>query len=168
MMLSALLKKTEVRPEVSEETTEITQDAIKKKAVMENKTTMMSPPLKSLAVEANSHVSETVQNEIIRPVKVPESQPTEVSQAQLLNIDISEEQVVTMEQNLNELQKDVSLFRDEKGWVVRFHSRDNLLSQMGFHDNDLIRFGHFEKLKEDPSRSELITRLESVMMNLQR
>ncbi|WP_413612162.1 hypothetical protein [Bdellovibrio sp. HCB-110] len=98
----------------------------------------------------------------------PETNKNEISQTHLLNLDISEEQIVEMEQHLGDLQKDVSLFRDNKGWIVRFHTQNNLLSKTGLKDNDLIRFGQIERLKEDPNNTELISRLEAIIMSLQR
>lgn len=100
--------------------------------------------------------------------EIEENEKSEKSHIHVLNLDISEDQVVQMEQHLIDLQKDVSLFRDKTGWIVRFHIQDNLLATTGIRDNDLIRFGHIEKLKEDPNRADLITRLEAVMMSLQR
>lgn len=88
--------------------------------------------------------------------------------ANTLNIDISEQQIVRMEQELPELQKDVSLYRDNKGWTVRFHRQDNLLSLTGINDNDLIRFEQIESIKKDPTKTELISRLEHIMEQLQR
>lgn len=92
----------------------------------------------------------------------------ETSEIQTLNLDISEEQITEMEQHFSDLQKDVSLFRDNNGWVVRFHNENNLLSSVGIKDNDFIRFGQIQQLKEDQSKAELISRLEAVMVNLQR
>lgn len=88
--------------------------------------------------------------------------------ANTLNIDISEQQISRMEQELPELQKDVSLYRDNKGWTVRFHRQDNLLSLTGINDNDLIRFEQIESIKKDPTKTALISRLEHIMEQLQR
>lgn len=77
-------------------------------------------------------------------------------------------QISEMEQNLNDLQKDVSLFKDRRGWIVRFHVENNLLSQTGLKDNDLITFKQLQKLKEDPNKADLMTRLEVVMGTIQR
>ncbi len=71
-----------------------------------------------------------------------------------------------MEENLSDLQKEVSLFRDNTGWIVCFHSQNNLLSRIGIKDNDLIRFGQIEKLKQDPNKTALISRLEAVIETL--
>lgn len=92
----------------------------------------------------------------------------EVSASKVLNIDLSEEQVTEMEMHLPELQKDVSLFRDNEGWIVRFHTQGNILSNVGIKDNDLIRFGQIQELKKDPEKVELISRLEAIFHNLQR
>jgi hypothetical protein len=91
--------------------------------------------------------------------------PTTV--ANTLNIDISEQQITRMEEELPELQKDVSLYRDNKGWTVRFHRQDNLLSLTGINDNDLIRFEQIAQIKKDPAKTELISRLENIMLQLQ-
>lgn len=96
------------------------------------------------------------------------SNPSEPTPAQLLNLDISEAQIAEIEENLSDLQKEVSFFRDNSGWIVRFHTESNLLSQIGMKDNDLIRFGQIEKLKEDPSKTALISRLEAVIETLRR
>lgn len=90
-----------------------------------------------------------------------------VAVANTLHIDISESQIERMEQELPELQKDVSLFRDNKGWTVRFHRQDNLLSLTGINDNDLICFEQIERIKKDPTKTELISRLENIMLQLQ-
>lgn len=99
------------------------------------------------------------------PADTKQEDPADV--ANVLNIDISEQQIARMESELPELQKDVSLFRDNKGWTVRFHRQDNLLSLTGINDNDLIRFEQIERIKKDPSKTELISRLENIMVQLQ-
>ena len=86
----------------------------------------------------------------------------------VLNLDVSEAQVSQMELNIDELQRDVSLFREQRGWVVRFHRKENLLAKIGVQDNDFIREGHFERLKQISDRAELMTRLEAIMNQLQR
>lgn len=108
--------------------------------------------------------------EVSSSQETPESprqeDPTEV--ANVLNIDISEKQISRMEQELPELQKDVYLFRDNKGWIVRYNRQENLLSLTGINDNDFIRFEQIERIKKDPSKKELISRLENIMVQLQR
>lgn len=115
--------------------------------------------------ESNREVS------ALSPSPSGNSQDTELSekvQAQLLNLNVTEEQIAEMEENLSDLQKEVSFYKDNAGWIVRFHSQDNLLSHLGIKDNDLIRFGQIERLKQDPTKTELISRLEAVIETLQR
>lgn len=134
----------------------------------------------SSKVEPNANVKEigsvkTRKSEVVLSVLPPSTPESEVvtnlnetSDVRTLDLDISEEQITEMEQHFSDLQKDVSLFRDSNGWVVRFHNKNNLLSSVGIKDNDFIRFGQIQKLKEDHSKGELISRLEAVMVNLQR
>jgi hypothetical protein len=84
----------------------------------------------------------------------------------MLSLDISDEDLQLLEQNIAELQNEVSLYKDDKGWVVRFNNADNLLSMIGLQDNDFIRYKQFEAMKNDPVNGEKFTRLEAVFQNL--
>lgn len=86
----------------------------------------------------------------------------------LVVLNISEARVEALEQNFSELQRDISLFKDDRGWTVRFHRNTNLLSSMGIQDNDLISFELFQQLKKDPSKGNLVSRLEIIFSNLER
>ena len=85
-----------------------------------------------------------------------------------IDLSLSAFQVENMEHELGVLQKDVSLFRYKKGWLVRFHAQENLLSEIGVRDNDFIRFSQFEQMKKDFSQKELVSRLENVLSQLER
>jgi len=87
---------------------------------------------------------------------------------QVLNFDFSEDQILELEINLNELQNQVSFFRDNQGWTVQYYDEPNLLSDIGIKNNDFIPFDDIQKLKEDPYKGKLISRLESIMESLQR
>lgn len=80
----------------------------------------------------------------------------------------SEETVENMEQNIAALQKDVSVVKDREGWIVRFHSTNNLLSQVGISDNDMIRFNQLDEMRLNPDTQDLANRMESVLANLER
>lgn len=99
-------------------------------------------------------------------LKLKQEEP--VNPKQHLKLDISDEQISTLEENLPELQKDVSLYRENEGWSVRFHQPTNILSNMGLKDSDLIRFSSLQEMKQDPSKQELISRLEQVLHQLER
>ena len=141
------------------DTPEISQDEIEKPSI----------PSKELYADKagakKSNLVLQVSSAQDTPMDPKPEDPTVV--ANNLNIDISEQQISRMEQELPELQKDVSLYRDNKGWTVRFHRQDNLLSLAGINDNDLIRFEQIENIKKDPSKAELISRLENIMLQLQ-
>ncbi len=102
--------------------------------------------------------------------KAPTSQATDSSKpsSQMLTINISENELDTIERNISDLQKDVSLFKDSKGWKVRFYRDPNLIASLGINDNDIINFEQFNKLKTDPEKEPLINRLESVFSELER
>lgn len=85
-----------------------------------------------------------------------------------ISLELSSEQVATLEANLRDLQKDVSLYREQAGWSVRFHHPTNIMSMFGFKDSDLIRFSSLQAMKQDPSKQELISRLEQVLSQLER
>lgn len=135
---------------------------------------LMNTELPKMELKPDSKSKKTHRRDLVLEVassqETPESpkqeDPTEV--ANVLNIDISEKQIARMEEELPELQKDVSLFRDDKGWIVRYNRQENLLSLTGINDNDFIRFEQIERIKKDPSKRELISRLENIMLQLQR
>ena len=97
----------------------------------------------------------------------PTPTPTE-SPKRILNFEVSEPEVHQMEANLDTLQKEVSLFREERGWVVKFYSSQNALADTGVRDGDLIRFNHLDTMKRNPETAELAQRLEDVLLSLQR
>ncbi|MGE5084684.1 MAG: hypothetical protein ACM3MG_00175 [Bacillota bacterium] len=85
-----------------------------------------------------------------------------------INFVFNEETLETMEQNIVILQKEVSVIKDRDGWVVHFHSPDNLLSQIGLSDNDMIRFNQLDEMRLNPDTQDLAMRMESVLANLER
>ncbi len=89
-------------------------------------------------------------------------------ESQILNIDITNEQIENIEQNISDLQKDVKIFKDSKGWVVKFYRNENLISSLGINDNDIIRFDQLNRLKADPSKEHQISQLESIFYQLER
>jgi hypothetical protein len=147
---------------------ELSQDDLIKPTAI--KSSELSPDLKPKTMEKLASKKGNLVLEVASAQDTPADpkpeDPTTV--ANVLNIDISEQQILRMEQELPELQKDVSLYRDNKGWTVRFHRQDNLLSLTGINDNDLIRFEQIERIKKDPSKTQLISRLENIMLQLQR
>ena len=147
------------------ESTNSPEDDLKTSKTKRTKIVKEKKPLEmeQLKSQTLSVVGQTKSNDV--PVAETEEE-TDIKA--VLNFDVSQEQVEAMEHAIPELQKDVSLFRDSKGWVVRFHSQPNLLSDIGLKDNDLIRFSQIQKLKRDPEQAELISRLESVLNSLQR
>jgi hypothetical protein len=82
--------------------------------------------------------------------------------------DISEDEVEILEQNIPELQDQVTLYRENDGWHVRFKDPSNLLADFGILDNDVIRFSQIEEMKKDPSMERLTGRLEDVLHSLER
>lgn len=85
-----------------------------------------------------------------------------------LNFQISEAQIDAMEAQLPELQKEVSLFREQNGWLVRLHGHENLFAAIGVEDNDFIRFTQFDDMKKNPATEHLASRLEDILSNLER
>lgn len=85
-----------------------------------------------------------------------------------VNFVFNEETLETMEQNIVTLQKEVSVIKDRDGWILRFHSPDNLLSHIGLSDNDLIRFHQLDEMRLNPDTQDLALRMESVLANLER
>lgn len=85
-----------------------------------------------------------------------------------VNFIFNEETLETMEQNIVTLQKEVSVIKDRDGWILRFHSPDNLLSHIGLSDNDLIRFHQLDEMRLNPDTQDLAMRMESVLANLER
>lgn len=85
-----------------------------------------------------------------------------------VNFIFNEETLETMEQNIVTLQKEVSVIKDRDGWVVRFHSPDNLMSHIGLSDNDMIRFNQLDEMRLNPDTQDLAMRMESVLANLER
>jgi hypothetical protein len=102
----------------------------------------------------------------VQEARRPHAEPEE--KVKILNIEFSDEQVSTMEQNIDELQKDVSFYRDTQGWIVHFNSQENPMAFAGLKDGDFIRFQQLNELKKDPSKEPLVSRLEGVMQQLQR
>lgn len=94
--------------------------------------------------------------------------PQEEEASEVFNLDIAESELAMMEENLSDLQKDVSLVRSEDGWIVRFYNSSNLMESIGVKDRDLIRFSHLEALKRDPTKTYLVSRLESLFSHLER
>lgn len=86
----------------------------------------------------------------------------------VFNLDIAESELTMMEENLSDLQRDVSLIRSEEGWIVRFYNSSNLMESIGVKDHDLIRFSHLEALKRDPTKTYMVSRLESLFSHLER
>ncbi|WP_413291441.1 hypothetical protein [Bdellovibrio sp. HCB337] len=84
------------------------------------------------------------------------------------NLNITEEQIQAMEKSLGTLQKDVSVFKDTAGWVVRFHQPSKLMSDLGVQDNDLISFHQLQSIKSQPALQDLVARLEAVLGHLQK
>lgn len=150
------------------DTPEISQDEIEKPSIPNKELYAEGLKLKAMdkAGAKKSNLVLQVSSAQDTPMDPKPEDPTVV--ANTLNIDISEQQISRMEQELPELQKDVSLYRDNKGWTVRFHRQDNLLSLTGINDNDLIRFEQIESIKKDPTKTALISRLENIMVHLQR
>lgn len=103
-----------------------------------------------------------LQPALTAPLPGPEAAP------HAINLNISEEQVSNLEENFADLQKDVSVYRDQQGWVVRFHHNSNPLADMGLQDNDMIRFSQFHEDTQDPDRDRLYSRLEQVLIDLER
>lgn len=100
------------------------------------------------------------------------SQPSALSIRPTANVlkglNITESQIQKMEAYLPELQKDVSLFKDTQGWVVRFHHSSKIMSGLGVKDGDLISFKHLQDMKNEPALKALVGRLESVLSQLQK
>lgn len=84
------------------------------------------------------------------------------------NLNITEAQISAMEQSLGTLQKDVSLFKDTAGWVVRFHQPSKVMSDLGVQDNDLISFHQLDGIRSQPALQDLVKRLEAVLSQLQK
>lgn len=101
-------------------------------------------------------------------VSASEEQPQQSNPPHPVYFIFSEETVENMEQNIATLQKDVSVIKEQDGWVVRFHSTHNLLSQLGISDNDLIRFNQLDEMRLNPDTQDLANRMESVLANLER
>lgn len=105
------------------------------------------------------------------PPVIPQT-PTETMEAPSpphpVNFVFNEETLETMEQNIVTLQKEVSVVKDRDGWILRFHSPDNLLSHIGLSDNDLIRFHQLDEMRLNPDTQDLAMRMESVLANLER
>lgn len=142
--------------------------------------THVSPEIATKPIETSATTAPINGNQIMQVEKEAAAQaPTEVAAAEMppeieqeelpqsIDLTLSDLQVENMEQSLGDLQKDVSLFRYKKGWLVRFHSSGNLLSEIGVHDNDFIRFSQFEEMKKDRSKEKLVSRLEDVLTNLE-
>lgn len=113
------------------------------------------------AIEANTA---QVSNSVPAALEEPEAEDL----PKQIDLTLSPFQVENMEQDLGALQKDVSLFRYKKGWLVRFHTRENLLSEIGVRDSDFIRFSQFEQMKNDVTKKDLVSRLESVLVQLEK
>ena len=112
--------------------------------------------------------SATTTPETPHEVATSEMQPPQPTPPHPVYFIFSEESVENMEQNIATLQKDVSVIKDQDGWVVRFHSTNNLLSQLGISDNDLIRFNQLDEMRLNPETQDLANRMESVLGNLER
>lgn len=114
------------------------------------------------AVETRTHGSDEP-----RP---PDASPTPSPSAEkrILNFEVSEPEVYQMETRLDSLQREVSLFREDRGWVVKFYSSQNALADTGIRDGDLIRFSHLESMKANPETAELARRLEDILQSLER
>ncbi|MFM6927083.1 MAG: hypothetical protein ACKOX6_01390 [Bdellovibrio sp.] len=85
-----------------------------------------------------------------------------------VNFLFNEQTLETMEENIVTLQKEVSVIKDREGWVIRFHSADNLMSHIGLSDNDMIRFNQLDEMRLNPDTQDLAMRMESVLANLER
>lgn len=127
---------------------------------------------KEVNIPKGSKVSSSAPAEMIKAKgELPPEPQQEVApdeRPQTIDFALSEDQIDNMEQSLGDLQKDISLFRYKKGWLVRFHSATNLLSEIGVHDNDFIRFSQFESLKKNPQQEKLVSRLENILSSLER
>lgn len=73
-----------------------------------------------------------------------------------------------IESNIDEIRRDIALIREGSGWTVRFYSQPNFFSQMGFKNEDFIRYDQIEKMKNKLQDPDLISRLESVIRTLER
>jgi hypothetical protein len=81
---------------------------------------------------------------------------------------ITESQIRMMEDNLSELQQDVSLFKDSQGWIVRFHQPSGVMASLGVKDNELISFKLIQDMKNEPALTALVGRLEIIFAQLQK
>lgn len=83
-------------------------------------------------------------------------------------LNVTEAQIHLMEQNLSDLQQDVSLFKDTHGWVVRFHHPSRVMAALGVKDNDVISFKQLQRIKSEPALESLVHRLEVILSHLQK
>ena len=151
-----------------------TQSSLDQEALEVKKPSSPLPSAKRVVQAPEPQVKETTSLQLEKPV---ESSPRIAAEMQVeeqeappkvLSLDVSEMQIAQMEQQIEELQRDVSLYRERNGWVVRFHRKNNTLARIGVQENDLIRDGHFDSLKQVPGKAELMARLEAVINHLQR
>jgi hypothetical protein len=83
-------------------------------------------------------------------------------------LNITEAQIRLMEENLRDLQQDISLFKDTEGWVVRFHHTSSIMTALGVKDSDLISFKQLQEVKKQPALESLVRRLEIIFAHLQK
>jgi hypothetical protein len=84
------------------------------------------------------------------------------------NLNLTEEQIQTMEQDIATLQKDVSVFKDSEAWVVRFHHTSAVMSSLGVKDGDQISFKQLDEMKQEAALEGLTRRLENILLQLQK
>ncbi|MBO9666823.1 MAG: hypothetical protein J7501_08410 [Bdellovibrio sp.] len=120
-----------------------------------------APPRMPTAAETKPLQSE------LPPPAMPQAS-LEQPAPRIADIDFNEANVEVLEQNIVELHKDVSLEKDRDGWIVHFHTSDNLLSSFGISNNELIRFNQVDEMKKDPNTVELANRIENLLSNLER
>lgn len=83
-------------------------------------------------------------------------------------LSFSIQEIETMKMNIDEIQRDVSLIRENSGWTVRFYSQPNFFSQMGFKNEDRIRYDQIEKMKNKLQDPDLVSRFEALIYKLER
>jgi len=114
---------------------------------------------KSDKVEVPVEESKQLTPETAAPVEAPPSSVT---------FQFDEQDLDALEQSLPDLQKEVSLYRRENGWLVRIHATTNPFAFIGIQDNDFIRDNQFQDLERDPSKKTLVGRLVDILTSLER
>ncbi|WP_413559522.1 hypothetical protein [Bdellovibrio sp. HCB209] len=96
------------------------------------------------------------------PADVPPVPPRNV------NLELTEESLEMLEQNITELHSEVTVERDNEGWILHFNNPDNYFSSIGLADNDRIPFTQFEEMRQNPEQQEMASRIETILSNLEK